>query len=74
MPDEATGRLINHRYRVESMLGSGAAGEVYRVLDTLDDDAPLALKLLAAPASDQQAMESLRTEFFALSPCATRTW
>ncbi|TDI35794.1 MAG: tetratricopeptide repeat protein [Acidobacteria bacterium] len=67
MPEDATGRLVNHRYRVEAKLGQGAAGEVYRVLDTLKGDAPLALKLLAAPATDQQAVESLRTEFFALS-------
>ncbi|MHC5068615.1 MAG: serine/threonine-protein kinase [Planctomycetota bacterium] len=43
------GELIADRYRVTSLLGEGGAGIVYRCVDTADDDAQVAVKVLIDP-------------------------
>ena len=67
MPAPKLSRVINSRYRLDDLLGKGAAGEVYLARDTLRGDFPLALKLLDTHAAGRPARESLKTEFFALS-------
>ena len=67
MPAPQISRVINSRYRLDRLLGKGAAGEVYLAHDTLRGHFPLALKLLDTHAAGRPARESLKTEFFALS-------
>ena len=61
------GQLIAKRYRVESLLGTGAAAEVYKVWDA-QRATFLALKLLrSGPAADPEQLSSFREEAFALA-------
>ncbi|MDD9934247.1 MAG: serine/threonine-protein kinase [Myxococcales bacterium] len=46
-PEARLGQVLAGRYRLSSVLGAGAVGVVYAATDTRDD-APLALKVLAA--------------------------
>ncbi len=58
-------KIIADRYRVEKVLGKGAAGTVYLVRDKLEDDNLLALKLLQVPGA--RHLELLRLEFTILT-------
>lgn len=52
--------IINRRYAVETFLGSGGMGSVYRVRDLAEDGRPLALKRLDAGG---EARERFKREF-----------
>jgi transcriptional regulator with GAF, ATPase, and Fis domain/tetratricopeptide (TPR) repeat protein len=60
-----TGDVINQRYRVESLLGQGGLGTVYRCRD-LRNETPVALKLLRSPISGE-GKSPLHSEFSILS-------
>jgi eukaryotic-like serine/threonine-protein kinase len=45
--DPNIGQLLIHRYRIETLIGAGAMGRVYRAKDTLLGDVPVAIKLLS---------------------------
>ncbi|MFN0158625.1 MAG: serine/threonine-protein kinase PknK [Bacteroidota bacterium] len=49
--------MINHRYRVGALLGSGGSGDVYVADDTLNNDQRVALKILHAQATPAAADE-----------------
>jgi len=55
-------QLINDRYRIIKMLGSGAMGVVYKVKD-IRDDMILALKMLSSKEEDKASIERFRHEF-----------
>jgi len=57
------GDLIAGRYLVDSLLGRGASGEVYRVLDRYADDHVKALKVLRSEAHFDIRGKSLKREF-----------
>lgn len=57
------GALVGGRYRVQQLLGRGGYGEVYRVLDTREDDRPIALKLHRLRALSRHALDALKAEF-----------
>src|SRR3974377_254879 len=59
------GHIIEQRYRVESVVGQGGLGTVYRCRD-LRNDTPVALKLLRFPLT-KEAESSLHSEFSILS-------
>jgi serine/threonine protein kinase len=60
-----TGSVIEQRYRVESLLGQGGLGTVYRCRD-LRNEAPVALKLLRSPIWGE-GERTLHSEFSILS-------
>jgi len=60
-----TGQIIEERYRVESLIGQGRLGAVYRCRD-LQNEALVALKLLRFPLQGD-AENTLRSEFSILS-------
>ena len=60
-----TGDVINQRYRVESLLGQGGLGTVYRCRD-LRNEARVALKLLRSPSLGE-GESTLHSEFSILS-------
>jgi predicted Ser/Thr protein kinase len=60
-----TGFVIDQRYRVESLLGQGGLGAVYRCHD-LRNETPVALKLLRSPNLGEEE-SSLCSEFSILS-------
>lgn len=59
---------IGGRYRIEELLGRGATGEVYRVVDTTDDRT-LAIKRLVMPSGParERAETSFASEYQVLS-------
>jgi|GEM_PF-2982649 len=59
--------LIDGRYRVERFIGAGGMGAVYRVRDLRKDGQVVALKMLTPSASDGQAIQRFRREFYTLS-------
>ncbi len=67
MAEPAAGRLINRRYRLESRLGEGSMGVVYRARDILRGNAQVALKLVSARSQEGAAKSRLRSEFHALT-------
>lgn len=61
------GELIDHRYRVQSVLGVGGIGTVYRVADDGRGGRVVALKTVAADTSLPGAVEGFRREFGVLA-------
>lgn len=59
------GKVIAQRYRVEHLIGEGAAGSVFLVRDSLEEGRLLALKMLEAPGL--RHLELLRHEFSTLT-------
>jgi len=57
--------IVASRYKIEKLLGEGAAGKVYLVEDKLEDNRKLALKLLEAPGA--RHLELMRHEFSILT-------
>lgn len=57
----APGHLFARRYRIVSLLGRGAMGEVYRA-DDLRLGQPIALKLLTLPLAREQHVQRLASE------------
>jgi serine/threonine-protein kinase len=57
----APGSLFAGRYRIETRIGGGGAGEVYRALDELSQ-ATVAIKVLFPRGDDPQPLERLRRE------------
>ncbi len=66
LPDYSEGYLYAGRYEIESFLGRGGMGSVYRVRDT-ESDAKLALKVLHAAADDPGGSERFRREIGVLA-------
>jgi serine/threonine-protein kinase len=61
------GRVLAGRYRVESLLGTGGMGEVYRAQD-LTLERPVAIKMLRAEfANDQEFIRRFRQEATAVA-------
>jgi len=58
-------KVVASRYKVEKLLGEGAAGKVYLVKDKLEDDKKFALKLLEA--SGTRHLELMKHEFSILT-------
>jgi len=58
-------KVVASRYKVEKLLGKGAAGKVYLAGDKLEDNKQLALKLLEASGS--RHLELMRHEFSILT-------
>ena len=56
------GTRIGERYEVEGMLGTGAFADVYRARDRDVTDHVVALKILRAPAADDQQVHSALRE------------
>ena len=63
----AAGELWDGRYRIDRLLGRGAAGDVYRAFDTADADGPVALKILRREAMKAGRDDTLRLEFALLA-------
>ena len=61
------GDELGHRYRIESMLGQGGMGRVYKAYD-IELDRPVALKVLQPElASDSNAMQRFKQELLLAS-------
>jgi serine/threonine protein kinase len=69
LPDYAEGFLYAGRYEIESFLGRGGMGSVYRVLDR-ESGERLALKILHAAADDPGGSERFRREIGVLAKIA----
>lgn len=63
----ADGERIVGRYVVESLLGQGGFGQVYRVRDEHQAGRPLALKLARVYEADSRSFDSLKSEFALLA-------
>lgn len=61
-PVLAIGTVVNRRYEVEALLGSGAFADVYRARDREVTDHVVALKILRRPAGDAQATRTALRE------------
>ena len=59
-------RIIAGRFRLLRKLGSGSSGEVY-LAQTMDDDRPIALKLLRVGSASSESTRAFRQEFALLS-------
>ncbi|MGC9358253.1 MAG: serine/threonine-protein kinase, partial [Anaerolineae bacterium] len=58
-----TGQMLQHRYRIVSLLGQGGMGAVYRAWDTRLN-IPMALKeMIPQPGLDAQTLAELREQF-----------
>lgn len=58
-----TGQMLQHRYRIVSLLGQGGMGAVYRAWDTRLN-IPMALKeMIPQPGLDTQTLAELREQF-----------
>lgn len=55
-PEVLSGALFADRYLVDHLLGRGGMGTVYAAHDTLDDDRPVALKVLRATLAGRTSM------------------
>lgn len=66
VPDYPDGHLYAGRYEIESFLGRGGMGSVYRVRD-LESGGHLALKILHAAADDPGGSERFRREIGVLA-------
>jgi len=60
------GRIIGGRFRILKKLGSGSSGEVY-LAQTVNEDRPVALKLLRAESITTENTRTFRQEFALLS-------
>ncbi len=58
---DLSGRMIDSRYQVGSLLGKGAMGEVYLAQDILQEKAPVALKVVQC--SNSQLVQNFKNEF-----------
>ncbi|MEM7608393.1 MAG: protein kinase, partial [Myxococcota bacterium] len=68
-PQLGPGELVEGRYRVEALLGSGGFGEVYRVHDEVRGE-PVALKLHRIGRLRRRARAALEAEFALLAGLA----
>lgn len=62
MSDPNIGRLLNQRYQLQDLIGSGAMGRVYLAEDVLLGGVPVAVKFLALSLHNQQTLIQLRFE------------
>jgi tetratricopeptide (TPR) repeat protein/predicted Ser/Thr protein kinase len=62
-PQLTTGTLVNGRYRVEQLLGTGGMGSVYRVSDNLFPDRAVALKTIREDVLTQDRLDLFKAEF-----------
>jgi eukaryotic-like serine/threonine-protein kinase len=56
------GRVLDGRYRLESRIGGGRVGGVYRATD-LHEERPVAVRLIVTGGRDEAGRERLRTAF-----------
>jgi serine/threonine protein kinase len=64
--DGTSGKLLNNRYQIESLLGEGSIGTVYRALDLQINSRPVAIKLLREQrykSNNQKTDEWLKQKF-----------
>ncbi|MEH1842696.1 MAG: serine/threonine-protein kinase [Nostoc sp.] len=54
MSDPNIGRLLNKRYQLQELIGTGAMGRVYRAKDTLLGGVPVAVKFLALSIQNEK--------------------
>lgn len=70
--------LVNQRYEVSRLVGSGGMGHVLWAVDRRRPGAPVALKLVGAEGGGEEAREGLRREFLTLGdldhPGLARVW
>ncbi|HJZ75502.1 MAG TPA: protein kinase [Vicinamibacterales bacterium] len=57
------GTIVNGRYHVERLAGAGGMGFVYRALDVLSAERPVALKMIRAEVIDASALGMFKAEF-----------
>jgi eukaryotic-like serine/threonine-protein kinase len=62
MSDPHIGRLLNQRYQLQDLIGSGAMGKVYLAEDVLLGGVPVAVKFLALSLQHKQTQIQLRFE------------
>ncbi|ARV60321.1 serine/threonine protein kinase [Nostocales cyanobacterium HT-58-2] len=62
MSDPNIGRLLNKRYEIQQLIGTGAMGRVYRAKDVLLGGVPVAVKFLALSIQHQKLQVQERFE------------
>lgn len=64
---ESRNRLINNRYQLLNVLGTGAMGEVYLVKDFLNPEKPIALKVIKQELVTPDTVRTFKQEFDIMS-------